>query len=663
MTDTIQKEIDDLRIFSDPFEPFQCDDRENGWTVRLVRGGRKISLVRDRDRIRMISDGVESKFVNFASLLNDRKFADLERFAQTQNQETRLVQYQTVHQDNGKKPVEVERTFIAPQGDIVSGNNKENRRLKIEGDLFENFSKKLRSSSEDLRVFVINGVAGVGKTLLIQRLARERSLRFSSDFPLLLHVKILGKVLTALDDLIAGTLLELKAGFFGNELKPLVRRDLVHVAIDGFDGLSDSQGSQRAWGALKDFTRDLGGKGTLILAGRDTMLNWETVRDGLGDTVKESAITLLNLDFPEPRDIRTWLSEQPKWNVNDNRRFLNQIERQMKEIEYLRRPFFVSEFSKLAPSESSEVAGDPIAHLMGNVVDREVEKLLPREGERTSVGSISDLYTKILSEAAGMMMDDESDSIDVELLRLIAEEVFVDLNEETKKSLVQRVESFALFEKRKPSDLGDDGVRVFPHETIRSYFYSKHLLDYFPRHGATTAMYRVPLSSEELQIFNGVVRSVSPSEQKALRRSMKNALETKSAIGDFSSNLGGLLLSFMPFEEDQEDFVLSDLQLRNAWMTDPAGTQRGDLINLQITRLVAENADLSGISFRNVEVYEMFVGPSVKFGDSMPNVKLLNLRDVSGRIERIFDVSGIEKWIAKRRPAKDLVHNYGSVSR
>ena len=645
MTDTIQNEIDDLRIFSDPFEPFEYADRENGWVIKLVREGQRIRLVKNRDRIRMTSDGAESSFMSFRSLLFNRRFANLERLATAQRHETRNL----IDEKSGE-----DKTFLACRGDIVAGKrNAGNSELEKRIELsFENVSKQLQKSSEDLRIFVINGVAGVGKTLLIERLVRERSLPLSyrSGNSLLLHVKSLGKVLTALDDRIAGTLSNLRAGFYGDELKPLVRRNLIHVAIDGFDELSDSRGYERAWGALRDFIRDLGGMGTCILAGRDTMLNREIVRDGLGDTVKESEITILNLDFPQPRDIRVWLSEKPKWRERGNREILNRIEEQTTSIEYLRRPFFISKISEFDPGDYSEIGGDPISYLMDGIVSRESEKLLPQWEKQASTGSISDLYTAILSETARTMMDDESDRIDVEFLRLLAEEVFEGhLNEEIKNSLAQRVESFALFE----VDSNDDGVRVFPHETIKSYFYSKHVLDYFPQHGATNAMYRVPLNSEDFRIFNSVVRRVPASGQMDLRRSMKSALRTKSAIGYFSSNLGGLLLSFVPFEEDQEDFVLADLQLRDAWMADHIGVQRGELIDLSINKLIAGNADLSGISFRNVEANEMFVGPFVKFGDNAPDVRSLNLRDVSGKKERMFDVSRIREWIAARSDRPD----------
>ncbi len=594
----------------------------------------------------MTSDGVKSNFMSFRSLLFNKKFANLERLAMAQRHETRNL----IDEKSGEN-----KTFIACRGEIVSGKNAESEKSEKKSDLsFENVSKLLQESSEDLHIFVINGVAGVGKTLLIERLVRERSLPLSyrSGNPLLLHVKSLGKVLTALDDRIAGTLSNLKAGFYGDELKPLVRRNLVQVAIDGFDELSDSRGYERAWGALRDFIRDLGGKGTCILAGRDTMLNRETVHAGMGDTVKESAITILNLDFPEPRDIRAWLSEKPKWKGRENREVLNRIEEQTKTIEYLRRPFFISKISEFEPSGYSEIGGDPISYLMDGMVIRESEKLLPQGEEHTNTGSISDLYSTILSEAARMMMDDESDRIDVEFLRLIAEEVFEGhLNEETKKSLAQRVESFALFE----IDVNDDGVRVFPHEIIKSYFYSKHILNYFPKHNATNAMYRVPLNAEDFRIFNSVVRRVPVSRQIDLRRSMKDALRTRSAIGYFSSNLGGLLLSFIPFEEDQSegDFVMENVQLQDVWMADQIGVQRGELVDLSISRLVVGNADLSGISFRKVEAYEMFVGPFVKFGDNVPNVQSLNLHDVSGRKERIFDANRIRNWIAERSDKPD----------
>ena len=162
---------------------------------------------------------------------------------------------------------------------------------------FDSVCETLEQPEDRLRVFVVNGVAGVGKSHLIERIVRRRAApaSYKSGTPLLLHVESRGKVLTSLSDRIAGTLSSLRASFVEEELKPLIRRGAVQVAIDGFDELSDSRGYVRAWGALRDFVRDLRGQGTCVLAGRDTMLDVGAVRDGLGNTINEDSVTFLRI--------------------------------------------------------------------------------------------------------------------------------------------------------------------------------------------------------------------------------------------------------------------------------------------------------------------------------------------------------------------------------
>ena len=180
-------------------------------------------------------------------------------------------------------------------------------------------------------------------------------------------------MLTSLSDRIAGTLSSLRASFVEEELKPLVRRGAVQVAIDGFDELSDSRGYARAWGALRDFIRDLGGKGACLLAGRDTMLDVKTVREGLGNTVDGDSITLLHVEHPPADAVCDWLSRRSAWRGRN--RELEIVEKQVGEIAYLGRPFFVSQLADLGPDRFQGAQGDPVADLMEGIVRREGPKL------------------------------------------------------------------------------------------------------------------------------------------------------------------------------------------------------------------------------------------------------------------------------------------------
>ena len=391
---------------------------------------------------------------------------------------------------------------------------------------------------------------------------------------MLLHVESRGKVLTSLNDRIAGTLSSLRASFFEEELKPLVRRGAVQLAIDGFDELSDSRGYVRAWGALRDFVRELHGKGACILAGRDTMLDTATVREGLGDTVDDDKLVFLRIQHPPADRVRVWLSNRDEWR--GEREVLNSLERRIESSEYLRRPFFISRIADLGPDHFQDAQGEPIAELMESIVRREGEKLTGVSADISTELAVK-LCGEVLSEVARLMMDDETNEIEIGLVELLLDEVFTGhANPEMINALVQRARALALLEE----EAGDDNKRTFPHETVRSYFFGRSVFDYFPVHGATTGLHRVPLSADDFRIFNRVARRKSLNEQGRLRDSLLAKLREPNGYDYLRSNIGGLLLSFAPLEEDvcEDDvLVLSHLELRDVWMADLLGTQ---LINL-----------------------------------------------------------------------------------
>ena len=47
MNDVLREEIDDLRLFADPFEGFSTSSNGGGWTATFVRKGEEIAIRRD----------------------------------------------------------------------------------------------------------------------------------------------------------------------------------------------------------------------------------------------------------------------------------------------------------------------------------------------------------------------------------------------------------------------------------------------------------------------------------------------------------------------------------------------------------------------------------------------------------------------------------------
>ena len=630
MNDLLNRELTDLQLFADPFEAFESVSGVDGWTANFVRMGEDIALQRESNgAIRKLIGPGQARYRSFKGLLVSETFANLGRLASAQRHRTANL----TDPSTGSL-----KEFLPVAGEIRwSDGHDETLTIDRVRDMLE-------QPEERLRVFVIDGSAGVGKSHLIERIVRSRAepASYKSGTPLLLHVESRGKALTSLSDRIAGTLSSLRASFFEEELKPLIRRGAVQLAIDGFDELSDSRGYVRAWGALQDFIRDLQGKGTCVLAGRDTMLDLATVREGLGNAVGDDAVIFLRIQHPPAHDIRVWLSRREEWR--DKRDVLNSLEWRIESSEYLRRPFFISRIADLGPEYFQGAQGEPIAELMESIVRREGEKLT---GVSTDIGTelATKLCGEVLSEVARMMMDDETSEIEIGLVELLLEEVFTGhANPEMVKALVQRARALALLEE----EAGDGNKRSFPHETVRSYFFGRNLFDYFPEYGATTGLHRVPLSADDFRIFNRVARRKSLNDQGRLRESLLAKLREPNGYDYLRSNIGGLLLSFAPLAEDgiEDDMlVLSHLELRDVWMADLLGTQKVSLHGCHMHRLDVRGANLGDVQFSNTEVFELLADPFVKFGTSVPIVRSI-IRYEHFKETRLFE--GVSDWMARR---------------
>ena len=202
MNDLLKEELSDLQLFADPFEEFKSALDADGWTASLVRKGEEIALRREANGvIRALSGSGQRRYRSLRGLLVSEPFANLERLASAQ-----------MHLSSGLVDPETGglKEFLPNAGEIEHGQGQ------TEALEYERVRDILARPEDRLRVFVVDGVAGVGKSYLIERLVRSRAepASYRNGTPLLLHVESRGKVLTSLNDRIAGTLSNLRAGFF-----------------------------------------------------------------------------------------------------------------------------------------------------------------------------------------------------------------------------------------------------------------------------------------------------------------------------------------------------------------------------------------------------------------------------------------------------------------
>ena len=364
------------------------------------------------------------------------------------------------------------------------------------------------------------------------------------------------------------------------------------------------------------------------------------------------------------------MSGKPKWNGRGSE--LNLLEKQINDNEYLRRPFFISRIADLGPDRFREAQGEPVAEIMESIVRREGPRLI---GDSSDLDAqfASDLYGQVLSEVARMMMDDETDGIEADLVGLLVEEVFAEhTSREMVNALSQRAHALALLEE----DAGDPRRRRFPHETVRAYFFARNIFEYFPEHGATNGLYRIPLSTDDFRIFNRVARRRSMEEQYGLRTSMLDKLREATSYDYLRSNVAGLLLSFAPLQDDEDtldgdSLVLANLELLDVWMADLLGAQKTELHGCRINRLDVRGADLRQARFSNTKVFELLADSYVKFGETVPDVQSLIVYEQHQ--ETPLYGHEANDWISTRRSTADddgpdpderltLLHKFARIS-
>ena len=271
---SIDRLSEDLERFKDPATDI---------TTRAVASDVEIKIVRDGEQRTYFYQGSTGRidrrditrrsYVSVRSLLASEDFADLSGFADTQR---RIL---SQRQD----------AYLEPAGLISSGTSSD--RVPLDMNTFLHITKP--STKERLQCILIDGPAGVGKTVLIERLVLARA-QPPIAVPVL-HVTSRGRRLTNLRDALAGTTTNLRAKFVPDEIPVLVRHGLIQVALDGFDEFVDPSGYQDAWAALKDFIRDCGTAGPIILAGRDTFFDQQSFQSQLQTAGAGAEITVVRL--------------------------------------------------------------------------------------------------------------------------------------------------------------------------------------------------------------------------------------------------------------------------------------------------------------------------------------------------------------------------------
>jgi hypothetical protein len=624
----VEHELSDLKLFADPFSPssFNHDDKGN-WRAEFERRGRRIALRRESNgKIYSIEDG-SIVAGSFRSLLASREFSDLTYLSKA-----------IKHAYSNSVLNWMEVPFSIDRGASTAKSFEE----------IDRFLSGLQSGG----VVGLEGPAGAGKTRFIERLAFHRANMVSERFgmePLVIPVTSAGKILSAIDDRIDGSLAALRASFNRVELPALMRHGLIVIAIDGFDELSDSRGYDNSWSALRELIGDIGRESLIILSGRDSFIGIETLQNliGLSVNLVGSDLHSIKLDFPSATDAANWVAKvNPIWKNQKD-----ELEGRLEIFYWLRRPFFVSQISQTSPERFLNSGDEPIIALCDDIVSREVDKLgIPTE-LAPDIGK--KIVYSILTEAARTMVDYEIDHVDASLLEVAVElacEEHVPDNDDFRRALTARAKTLTLLEPALGT--GNKDNRAFPHEKVKAFFYSRHLMSELSE-GAVTplGMRRSQLTLSDLSVFRALLSLATADLSVRLLSNVSQLLNEHEVASTAFSNLAAIGFISSSDLPPQTPFVVSGGAVVDALVAEKPCLR---LRRVYINRLDATEAELNSCEFVECEVGELIISSITKFGASTPAVRSVIFQGSDGSESVYRDDEGISRILGHAENANQV---------
>lgn len=626
----IQLDLNDIGAFSDPFTETKTKISSKLAKISLLRNGRELSFEIDIESGRVTSKHRRAVHPDVNSLLASDEFANLHQLVLTE-----LRAYK-------KEP----RPIPA--------------RIRLDGAWveLEDVGNLLTSQSGVMKLLLLDGPAGVGKTFQIKKLLASQAKAFDKNKPSapILHVSSMGRRLSNLQDVLASSTQELATAFRAPHVPILVRRGLLVVAIDGFDELVDADGYDDSWSALKSFINSIGSGGCMLLAARDTFVEEQELLEKIGKDKQQVDLSLVNVMTPTPSAAIEWLSRAPSWKVADiNSDITADI---LFDGSYALRPFFLRELQEAKGWREVLDAG-PRSFLVNKLIHRESVLLAQQIGGVSAEVMKSKLH-ELLREVALEMGAREIDWIEVNHLGFMTEYAFDGiLDESSVRKLAHKSGSFALLE-----PAGDAGKRAFAHSEIRSYFLGSAILASLVKEILPSVLRRAILSAEAMEAFAEVFGSGGKDAEKAASFLMRQfALQTGS--DSLSSNAGALLL------------VLSGLGLieRLDYLDVIDGTFAGGspelLINeSRLGRLDARFADLSKLNLVKTVVDTLVIDSKTSFGVGNVGINNIELRtedhlEIIRGVERVsaFIEAKVAEQLASLRGSDHLDYFYKVVRR
>lgn len=484
------------------------------------------------------------------------------------------------------------------------------------------------------RSLVIDGPAGIGKTHLIRRLVASRALAFGpASRPPILHVQSKGKKLSTLDDVVAGTLNGLRLSLTNEQVPILIRNGLLQIAIDGFDELADPAGYETAWGSVVDLVNDIYGFGGIILAGRDTFLDADRVKEFVPN-LNNPSTEAIHLRTLKKAEASAWLEAETSAQVVQELNGAGLLE----EGSYALRPLFIKELARLGDKnfDSEQLLTFPLRSLVTSILSREA-KLLKIALRATNELQSYELLLSFFKEVSRFMADMESDSIELSAIDLVAEISFTDKVSSDEVAMMRhRAAAFSLLEQD-----GATSKRRFPHSEIQDYFLSLSYLDLVSDGNIPKSIRRNIIGTDFLDTFHDIAawyKDVMPG----WRNRVRDILRKERYVDRTIQNLAAMAVaSADTLDQEDQRFLVENCSFDELCLRGTCGDL--ELSYVQVAHLDVRGADISSVTMNQCSIGTLLADQTTILPAQMPLGWHLYL-DERGSPRGVFDTRQIEEW-------------------
>lgn len=554
------------------------------------------------------------------------------------------------------------------------------------GDVNMNWDPPRRSSeamrdfldetdSNRTRVLVIDGPAGIGKTWLLNKLCLERAERIierKGGSPMLV-VSSRGRRLSRLYDAIAASAQDIRSRISYWEVAPLVRHQVLTLAIDGFDELAYAEGYRDAWANLESLLTDLDGRGVLIIAARDTFFHDQQLLRTfeMAQNLRQETLQIKYLRLRPWRlsHVRTFLGQRQPPLPEDRVSAVLDLLRDGR-MPLLERPLFVKLLSDHLAKDGDIESASYYRVMIDSFVQREAVRIFSAHFGTTQATSLptipkeySELLTQFFKELSAEMFAQEALSLDIETIRTYLE-VFLEqshlVSHDMRKAILHRASSIGFMDRI--SDGGRER-RQFPHESVYFSFLAEYMLDEFRERNRFEALLRRGVLSPDMR--DAIVEAVErrdDDEAFSLEKLLAwvcNRLPDVPESGALKTNLGAFLMALLSSRDASElpPTTISDEHFDAVSLAEARCQLL--LINCSFKFLDASSADLSRVEFSNkgekpVVISRLRVDEYTTMGQWLPSVSVLDIASASRPLKTLRIPDEIRSHLASLQRGRDL---------